>query len=1126
MAASNFVVGGSFPTFHPTHLPVCRREERRIDEYDIVNSKLETRCTPPRPPIVTIDDFVSAVKQRAQQDCVTVYEAVNLHREYAIRFEPHVQPKHYAQTLVTKLLHAAPKFLVYSLPSLREIEVAFAEKVVPRPSSDEGDQWANFLRDPGGLDAFLMRQGGKLHARRWNKVASSVAVVSSQLARRRWRDISETMLSGRQLFLDKIAAIDALLCARFYAVARGDAGYRAQILKSDRDGKPTALFIVPSRWETTAAKELQSAQNAGIRWFIPLCKALHSRHQWGTVFDGVAYSGFARFLIDFDWTQINACVYDPEETQECELAAECLPPRFKRARCNPSPLKSLVVGFRHKCLSRSCPKRFRNVEAVVEHLRTEHKIKRDDIPKIRAANDHSTANKYRFFDERQWLGENQNLTTEAGCRASTDIAEKTSFFVAKHQENVTLLQECENDILRLDELIRKHPDSDTLVPATLDSWRATLEYGKSVSMPQDEFRCLYSTWLKVLELRTAELNHVGDFLSRQRHELLESEIIKTFKAGVDNYYEGVRRAGGSDFTHLSESSLLCDLMPSLNAASELNKTREGGFKTSLLTARLLENQTRRGVADTVKRLRQQGSRQYGGDDDDDDKGEKRSNPEQSAVPTSVIKRRRVSGGGEEGPVQVHRLSGPKVSLAVLRPELIKVNAFDVWGELLQIVTDIFATASPTENQLRQRIQAIVRFLTRAFGLSEAGVKYVSCHLYQFEQELGQMDGGSRNQALYERFALIFRFLNCNDTNRLDEFFSSRHYASQDPFQSIVEIDNNVPYRPTVGQQPLMNDRRAIEALVSDVERFRGKHAQSGSVVCPACKLGPSEAACRRLCGVCLEPFNHRPLEAIPCESLRLATSMKQSDPSFGDLIKAAADRSGDWNGAHLFHKSCLQQWIRSVALDPEKNTVNCPKCQTIFYGEEGLNAVRCKLFKLGANEWPTDSVFNVKSALNRAESFLIEIDAQTLRENVKKQLHFQKSTSRLQRRKKTATNLYDFRNIVLDYFQKRKDDDDDGDGGGGCGYSGWKDNVADDDDDDDDALAIRLLWRLQNASPVRKDDVNFEDYESDDEFGGSSFKWQNPKKVPATFVENPDRVGFAESPYSSSFGEETYGLNY
>jgi len=154
-------------------------------------------------------------------------------------------------------------------------------------------------------------------------------------------------------------------------------------------------------------------------------------------------------------------------------------------------------------------------------------------------------------------------------------------------------------------------------------------------------------------------------------------------------------------------------------------------------------------------------------------------------------------------------------------------------------------------------------------------------------------------------------------------------------------------------------------------------------------------------------------------ALRLATTNRVGGANIGNRNESGqADEN--WNGAHIFHKSCLQQWIRCTALDPVKSNVTCPRCRVQFYDKSALNAVRYKLFSLGADEEPSDDVYEVKSFLKRSETFLVssEDEFECVRKSVKKQLRFDSFVTGFRQKQKAGDDRadpYDIEKNIDDY---------------------------------------------------------------------------------------------------------------
>ena len=780
---NNYQVSGCFPALNTKLLPVCFSNERQIKEFEIVNAILERRSSQyaggrrtqssDNDPL-SLHEYVTLVTERASVDCLTLYQAANLCKEKTIEFPP--STKNFATCFIRYLLSLTDRLLVYALKPMRDTR--FASNVDEDPLSNknystsipkekkESDpldprfQWTSFLRDSTEFDRFYYTKDGNLHLSKWERLCPTFAVVAPKLVTDRLTKLRKRFAKGQQVFVrdDSVKAVDILLCARMIASTHvRNFDYMMNIMKPEEDERPHALFVVPKRWKIHANKELERGRNQGTRQFIPFCKSLHQVNGLGDIHDGDHPSGFFRYLQNFDWSNINACVYDPQSTKECDLTLEELPENLKVARKNNPPNNRLFVGFKLKCLAKDCQKRFRNTVLLKEHKKSDHGVNDDDMEDIRNADSHTTANYYHFKDEKEWIDNHDELKTERGCRRCPDLLELTDEIIKMHQCNVYLSNHLQRQIESL--LPKSNDEQQHVAPhvaRTVNELKRLHEEGQRLMIDQDEFSRYFGIWVLVLNDRTAVNRSVGGFINRQKDELLHSKLMQTYRSAADDYRDSVREAGGRDFTHLSDDSLIFRKRKTLE-----NDTAEG-YRLSLLAAKLQKRQQPSDAKTAVQLCRKRAAERFDvptcskfssssssssddeckeNDDDEDDQGDGNSR-NAVAVPrwdsTRQVKVENVFLNSasrmkpfspltkNQGPVPVYQLiddrrnPSSRNSLVLFQPEKIKVNQFDVADKIRRIICRIYSREILTECGVREMITDIVQFLDNAFKLSEEG----------------------------------------------------------------------------------------------------------------------------------------------------------------------------------------------------------------------------------------------------------------------------------------------------------------------------------------------------------------------------------------------------------------------
>ena len=123
----------------------------------------------------------------------------------------------------------------------------------------------------------------------------------------------------------------------------------------------------------------------------------------------------------------------------------------------------------------------------------------------------------------------------------------------------------------------------------------------------------------------------------------------------------------------------------------------------------------------------------------------------------------------------------------------------------------------------------------------------------------------------------------------------------------------------------------------------------------------------KVCVICLDSFDNRPLEGLNCVYKELEIEFRKNKrvkdgvrlemnadlwKDFQGYVSQTIDKKGlkgenhshnvvEANGMHLFHRSCLRQYIQRKALDLATESIGCPICNTVIYSkDEKINILR------------------------------------------------------------------------------------------------------------------------------------------------------------------------------------------
>ena len=148
------------------------------------------------------------------------------------------------------------------------------------------------------------------------------------------------------------------------------------------------------------------------------------------------------------------------------------------------------------------------------------------------------------------------------------------------------------------------------------------------------------------------------------------------------------------------------------------------------------------------------------------------------------------------------------------------------------------------------------------------------------------------------------------------------------------------------------------------------------------------------CPICLETLSNRPLEAFNCIYRKLERKFKQeksidekqniemNQKLYESYMKYASTQIDEAKrkydsatGVHMFHKDCIRRAIQISALDPRKETIDCPLCKEVIYTASekqivlmNLTEMACELAEGIENatisEIDTDDLINLKHVRN------------------------------------------------------------------------------------------------------------------------------------------------------------------
>jgi hypothetical protein len=122
----------------------------------------------------------------------------------------------------------------------------------------------------------------------------------------------------------------------------------------------------------------------------------------------------------------------------------------------------------------------------------------------------------------------------------------------------------------------------------------------------------------------------------------------------------------------------------------------------------------------------------------------------------------------------------------------------------------------------------------------------------------------------------------------------------------------------------------------------------------------------KICVICLDPFENRPLEGLNCVYKELETEFRMKEgiqdnvrlemntdllKKFQGYVSECIDKKTmegghnmdvvEANGMHLFHRSCLRQYIQRKTLELGPDPIKCPICNAVVYSiDEKANILR------------------------------------------------------------------------------------------------------------------------------------------------------------------------------------------
>lgn len=148
------------------------------------------------------------------------------------------------------------------------------------------------------------------------------------------------------------------------------------------------------------------------------------------------------------------------------------------------------------------------------------------------------------------------------------------------------------------------------------------------------------------------------------------------------------------------------------------------------------------------------------------------------------------------------------------------------------------------------------------------------------------------------------------------------------------------------------------------------------------------------CPICLETFSTRPLEVFNCIYKKLERQFKEEksidakqnlemNPILYEAYMKYASvhidqtkiRNDNATGGHMFHRDCIRRAIQIAALDPRKETIDCPLCKEVIYTRNEKQLVLINLTELACelregienssiSEMDTDDLINLKHDRN------------------------------------------------------------------------------------------------------------------------------------------------------------------
>ena len=291
----------------------------------------------------------------------------------------------------------------------------------------------------------------------------------------------------------------------------------------------------------------------------------------------------------------------------------------------------------------------------------------------------------------------------------------------------------------------------------------------------------------------------------------------------------------------------------------------------------------------------------------------------------------------------------KSQLVLLDARDIKMHRMDCFDQFCDIIKDIIEySKDPSMKAAFSVKRDMVNMFTAIFHLSKSGTNFLRDSI-QNEVLKKYLENPRRFAELWtEYLEKYFKLLNSNSNGEMNRLFKKRYYRRDDPYKCIVKYDDGDDDDDDDGGGGGGDDDYGNVSLESfeDVTRDERTHRPRSWE--------------EENCSLCLEPLGPcRELQAINCKELKIRRLLGQG-ASDNELIRYSEGNGStiqEWNGCHLFHESCLQEFLRVNAMDESIQNVSCPVCKTPMYDRYQLDVIQ---FKLCTDKKVSQSTFDTK----------------------------------------------------------------------------------------------------------------------------------------------------------------------